>query len=120
MKASIFDGHLPEAKFRWVPFGKVEIPNPPPKKEVQTLVRRIYNRPIPMNTRPVRSPRGIHLNGLEHAPVLKVDGPYIISGGWWQREIHREYHFAQTQEGRILWIYFDRRRRRWFLQGSVE
>jgi protein ImuB len=47
-------------------------------------------------------------------------GPYIVSGGWWNRSIHREYHFAETQKGELLWIFYDRSRRRWFLQGNVE
>ena len=40
--------------------------------------------------------------------------------GWWNRPVHREYHFAETQKGELLWVYYDRSRRRWFLQGRVE
>jgi protein ImuB len=47
-------------------------------------------------------------------------GPYIVSGGWWRRPVHREYHFARTRNGEIFWIYYDRFRRQWFLQGAVE
>ena len=56
----------------------------------------------------------------DDAPVFRADGPYVVSGGWWQGEMHREYYFAETKSGRILWVFFDRRRRRWFLQGEVE
>jgi protein ImuB len=52
--------------------------------------------------------------------VDKLTGPYIFSGGWWNREIHREYYFAETRRGDLLWLYFDRVRRRWFLQGAIE
>jgi protein ImuB len=34
--------------------------------------------------------------------------------------VHREYHFAEMKRGECLWIYYDRRRRRWFVQGQVE
>jgi len=34
--------------------------------------------------------------------------------------VRREYHFAETQRGELLWIYYDRTRRRWFLHGRVE
>lgn len=45
---------------------------------------------------------------------------YILSGGWWHdREVHREYHFVHAR-GEILWIYYDRPRGRWRLQGKVE
>ena len=49
-------------------------------------------------------------------------GPYIISGGWWGSgaEVHREYRFVRTGEGPWLWIYYDRKRRGWFLHGKVE
>jgi len=46
-------------------------------------------------------------------------GPYVVSGGWWARPVHREYHFAETLRGDLLWVYYDRQRRRWFLQGEV-
>ena len=34
--------------------------------------------------------------------------------------LEREYHYVRTEREGWLWVYFDRRRRRWFLQGSVE
>ena len=58
--------------------------------------------------------------GLEGGPVEEVRGPYLISGGWWVREVQREYHFVRTTRSGWLWVYFDRRRRRWFLQGAVQ
>jgi protein ImuB len=57
---------------------------------------------------------------MGEAPATRVSGPYIVSGGWWARPVHREYHFAETETGRILWIYFDKTRRSWFLHGEVE
>lgn len=56
---------------------------------------------------------------MEHEPFSRLVGPYIVSGGWWIREVHREYHFAESEQGRILWIYFDKKRRLWFLHGEV-
>ena len=56
----------------------------------------------------------------KYGAVEKLSGPYIFSGGWWNREIHREYYFAETRRGDLLWIYYDRVRRRWFLQGYIE
>jgi hypothetical protein len=52
-------------------------------------------------------------------PVDLILGPYLISGGWWRSEIQREYHFVQNRRGTWLWVYFDARRQRWFLQGRV-
>ena len=49
-------------------------------------------------------------------------GPYVISGGWWGSgaEVHREYHFVRDGDGPWLWVYYDPRRRGWFLHGKVE
>jgi protein ImuB len=60
------------------------------------------------------------LRGLEHGPVVRVLGPYVVSGEWWSEPVHRDYHFVETQKGDVLWIYYDRPQRRWFLQGRVE
>ncbi|MCU0225706.1 MAG: DNA polymerase Y family protein [Acidobacteria bacterium] len=72
-------------------------------------------------------PRSHHLrddgwliSSLPHGAVTRLVGPFVISGGWWRRPVHREYHFAETGRGDLLWVYFDRERRRWFLQGHVE
>jgi protein ImuB len=84
------------------------------------MVRRVYGRPMPLPARPRHEPDGWMLRGLEQGPVVRVFGPYVVSGGWWHRTVHREYHFAETRTGEMLWVYYDRPRRRWFLQGRVE
>jgi len=120
VRARLFDGHLPEAQFAWEPLERAKAPSPLSDSNApMALVRRISARPTLLGTRPAGGPQGIHLGGLDDAPVFRADGPYVISGGWWQGEAHREYYFAETKSGRILWVYFDRRRRRWFLQGEV-
>ena len=44
----------------------------------------------------------------------------VVSGGWWNREVHREYHYAVTSDGEVLWVYRDLARGRWFLADKVE
>lgn len=113
------DGHLPEALFSWEPLREIQ-PAKPRDVECGALVRRIYTRPILLPARPRHEPDGWLLRGLEQGPVTRVLGPYIVSGAWWRQSIHREYHFAETQKGELLWTYYDRLRRRWFIQGRVE
>jgi protein ImuB len=76
-------------------------------------------QPLPPQARQVRDD-GWLLSGLEHGAVVRIFGPYIVSGGWWTHGIHREYHFAELRRGDCLWVYYDRNRRRWFCQGAVE
>jgi protein ImuB len=109
VRARLRPGHLPEARFAWEPAGHL-LPAAPPRgagpTNPRTLVRRILARPVP----------------IRYAPKEWRDGggPYVVSGGWWAREVHREYHFVETLRGDLLWVYYDQRRRGWYLHGRVE
>ena len=107
VRARLTDGHLPEASFAWETLEQVTLPKP---KEVslRTLVRRLFTKPVPR-----QDPLGL-------SDVEKLHGPYVVSGGWWMRELHRDYYFAETRRGDLLWVYYDRHRRRWFLHGKIE
>lgn len=120
VKAAVRDGHLPEARYTWEPLREVVLPQPVPDRP-RVLIRRIWARPrmLPPQEHRFRDD-GWLLGSLEEGPVIRVLGPYIVSGGWWAGDVHREYHFAETRRGDLLWVFYDRRRRRWFHQGRVE
>ena len=103
VRARLADGHLPEARFAWEPVDRVAPPRPGAGAR-RTLVRRVFSRPVEWEPR----------------LITKLHGPYVVSGGWWARETHREYAFAETRRGELLWVYDDRQRRKWFLHGRVE
>jgi protein ImuB len=87
----------------------------------QILVRRIFAKPTRLAGGPYHSHEdGWLLLGPQYGSIDKLTGPYVFSGGWWNREIQREYYYAETRRGDFLWLYYDRVRRRWFLQGAVE
>ncbi len=129
--ARLANGHLPEARFTWEPLSRVQLPrndlnglndlnvlNCPTAK---VLVRRIMAKPVILSSGPRQTHEdGWLLLGPKYGTVDKLIGPYVFSGGWWNREIQREYYFAETRRGDILWLYYDRVRRRWCLQGAVE
>ncbi len=122
VRAELREGHLPEARFQWRPIDRITPARP--QLELGTsgpLVRRLLSRSLVLPTPPhgVRD-NGWLLRGLEHGPVVELTGPFVISGGWWVGPVHREYHFAETARGDLLWVYYDRRRRRWVQQGAVE
>lgn len=120
VKAVLRDGHLPEASFAWEQVVHLIQATPNPRA-IQPLVRRLLARPqpLPQQARQVRDD-GWLLSDLEHGAITRIVGPYIVSGGWWAHELHREYHFADLRRGDTLWVYFDRPRRRWFWQGALE
>ncbi len=118
--AKLRSRHLPEASFEWQPIDRLS-PAEPRKVRRPSLLRRIRQRPrpLPLQSKVVRND-GWLLHDLDQGSVVRSLGPYIVSGGWWVHPVQREYHYIETENGELLWIYFDRRRRRWFLHGTVE
>jgi hypothetical protein len=47
-------------------------------------------------------------------------GPYPLSGRWWLRERSRDYSYAETGDGEILWLCRDRADGEWRQIGTVE
>jgi protein ImuB len=119
VRLRIQSGHLPEAQFSCEPLEHTVLPKPV-RRGRRTLVRRVWTQPIPLNVHPVRKAESFFLNGISGGPFRDLRGPYILSGGWWHREIHREYYFAENRAGKILWVYWDKKRGKWFLHGEVE
>ncbi len=119
VKAVLRDAHLPEARFDWEPVASVAPPKP---RAVRTppLVRRIYARPLPFSPGRHRQAEAELIRHIDEGTVRETLGPYIVSGGWWSREVQREYYFVRTSNGRALWMFYDRRRMSWFIHGEVE
>ncbi len=120
VRAGLHQAHLPEGQFAWSPIDKIGKAHPHNRSN-RPLIRRIRNRASPLPSRPRNEHEDHWLAGnREYGAVQQYLGPYIVSGGWWHSNVHREYYFVETCRGRILWIYYDRMRRRWFLHGEVE
>ena len=95
-------GHLPEAQFALEPLERVELPDVDEVSH-RPAVRRFFPCPIVLRDRP---------RATLHA------GPHILSGGWWVRSIRRDYRLLETDDGRLCWVFYDHRRRRWYLHGE--
>lgn len=117
--ARLKDGHLPEARFEWARMDALPPARPGPPG-VRPLVRRLFPKPIPLAHRPRVEPDGWMVRGFADGDVVRLSEPQIVSGGWWATPVHRAYHFAEMRGGALLWIFYDQRRRRWFLHGQVE
>jgi len=119
VKPVLRSGHLPEASFDWEPLLRPSLPRAT-RHPTPPMVRCIWHRPRSVHQPPARDPRGWMLHGLGLGTIVRWDGPHVFRGGWWARELHREYWFATTREGSVLWLYHDRQRGRWVVQGRVE
>ncbi len=52
--------------------------------------------------------------------INRVQGPWELSGGWWQHEYARRYFELETASGRRCLVYYDQLADRWFLQGMFD
>ena len=123
VKAHICDAHLPSTQFAWQPLACMPARLAPRIAAARPLVRRICTRPITLTSGyGVRDPFiAFAMDGSENPePEASVCGPYVLSGGWWGANgVHRDYYFLRTKD-EIWWLYYDGRRKRFFLQGRVE
>ncbi|MBS2036791.1 hypothetical protein JST97_17505 [bacterium] len=105
VQACLQEGHLPAASFRWEPLEKLTGRPHPQEKISNKMLRRFYAAP-----QPIAAPK----------PDQLLNGPYRLSGGWWNREIERDYYFLLTHKGEIDWVFLDQRRQLWFQEGVVD
>ncbi|WP_168210608.1 Y-family DNA polymerase [Persicimonas caeni] len=121
VRARLADGHLPEASYRWEPIDRLDEAQPD-DIELRPLVRRIRRRPEPLS----HSRLGLDLDRQRDRQrdrqddSIELAGPFVVSGGWWAGGVHRDYHFAQTPDGEIVWVYWDEKRQRWYRHGGFE
>lgn len=137
-RARLREAHLPEARFDWVPTATLGFPRPEVVGATQAtaggsepalpLQRRLLPRPQRLPAPPCHAsvPPGSPDPGSERpwlgsrGPIVSIEGPYRTSGGWWVRTVERDYYFVQTEPGELLWVFYDRVRRGWYLQGVVD
>ena len=117
-RATVRDAHLPEASFRWEPIQHARMGDRSGDPPISSMVRRVYARPKPLPARLPTQPEAgpsLHQRSIEH-----MYGPYRVSGGWWKRLVERDYYYAETGDGDLLWLFYDRPRKRWFLHGVLD
>jgi len=113
--------HLPEARFSWAPTVRLRLPDPTNMQvegELAPRIRRLLHRPKQLAARDPLLRSGVL--DPRYGPLTALDGPFRASGGWWVREVDRDYYFATISGEAVLWVFYDRPRRRWYLQGWVD
>ena len=142
VRLEIRDAHLPRGRYRCRPISPQKavedaVPRRFPEHRSQNrsqqgsfpeetaLVRRIYDQPLVLpHKHHSAEPGDWLLRETEPGGVQAVAGPYRICGGWWRflsgRPISRDYFFVRLKRGEVCWVFFDRERQSWFLEGRVE
>jgi len=119
--AQLQEAHLPEGQFAWEPLHKLGKAKPRGVHRV-CLIRRFNSQPLVLaDWAQPRNMSEVQLQPTKHQrTVVRSWGPFMISGGWWRRSVQRAYFFAEIRTGEIWWVYYDRLRKGWFKQGSIE
>lgn len=118
-KARVLEAHLPEASFRFEPIQHARLGEQASSTPVSSMIRRVYSRPKPLPPRTPKEPEAGPSLAKNHA-IEHMYGPYRVSGGWWKRLVERDYYYAETDHGDLLWLFYDRPRKRWFLHGVLD
>lgn len=117
VRPELRDAHLPEARFTWVPATRIALPRHVDASGETPLARRLRTRPVALADGPDASEPTL---SSELGGVARMHGPYRVTGGWWVREVARDYFYVETGRGDVLWIYRDHKRARWYLHGEVD
>lgn len=118
-RATVHEAHLPEASFRWEPIQHTRTGDQARTAPISSMVRRVYSRPKPLPPLVPKEPEAGPSLARNHA-IEHMYGPYRVSGGWWKRLVERDYYYAETDHGDLLWLFYDRPRKRWFLHGVLD
>lgn len=122
-KAALEDAHLPEAKFRWVNADRVARPQANTQHEQsvgEPLVRRFLKKPEPFAAHCERRADNDALVLTHGGEQYALTGPYRVSGGWWVKDVSRDYYYARSMHGDLWWVFYDNQRASWFLQATVD
>ncbi len=117
--AELRSAHLPEASYCWQPLERMVAAQSSGPASPPLLVRRVHK--VKLLQAHLRSePDGRMLHDGQLGRSLRQWGPFRLTGGWWFREIRREYHMVEAEAGDLLWVYWDVVRRQWYQQGAVD
>lgn len=124
-KINLNSAFLPEQSF--------ELPMAPDKKHSSASDEGAFDKPLyPIDgLRLLPRPVAVQLDFEDGCPrsfrtrrgyyrVDRHDGPWRLSGGWWQDNFDRQYYQLRTDDRRRFLFFFDSLTDRWFLQGVFD
>ena len=132
--ATLRSAWLPEGQFAWQPLRKLLIHKARlveepvnvirlPQQPALRVVRRLLSQPARLPPKP-RDQRPWRLTPFRPETVVHFDGPYRLAGGWWrsisQTDRCRDYGYATTDRGTVLWVFHEPARDAWFCHGFLE
>ena len=104
--------HRPEAA--WQRVQELRLGTLPPAERLRRKTHADMPRPVWLLDEPAQLPQKY---GSRGAGLLE-EGPERIESGWWDgKGIARDYYIVRQAGGARLWVFKERRSRRWYLHG---
>ncbi|MFH2054565.1 MAG: hypothetical protein ABIJ61_01290, partial [bacterium] len=117
---------LPEESFSLQPLTAKRPPTigVPPPRRVSPFPHEIGLRlfPAPEDAEVIDCngvPRQLLCQG-QRLEIGQVNGPWKVSGNWWNRTFYRHYYEVETKTRQRYLLYFDSICSRWFVQGVFD
>jgi protein ImuB len=86
-------------------------------------VKSVYAKGLAKSPRPsllLKEPLALSKVSLDHLKILTRVPTERIQTSWWKNLEERDYYFALSREGQLLWVYQDLKSERYFLQGYFD
>ena len=119
---TLIDSHRPERQSAWRPLHLDTAPLPPEDRAWRQPHRACVRRLEPPRPLILVAPDRWRLEGDRHEE-LKIQAwrsSERLSGHWWSTPYDRTEHWAQLEDGRLIWLSHRHGTDRWFLQGWLD
>ena len=91
------------------------------KKAIQ--VKTAHSKSLPESPRPtllLKNPMKLTSQMLQKIKVLTKFPTERIQAFWWKKWQERDYYFAMSNEGQLVWVYKDQETQNYFLHGYFD
>lgn len=124
----LLDEHLPEKRYAWEQVDTPLFPSVVKRSETSSArSSKTLSEAGQENTALARTSRVVRRlyeldapRELDGKTARLIAGPFVYTGNWWRPEEQREYFFARSREGELLWIYRETGREVFRVQGVVD
>jgi protein ImuB len=107
--------HRPEAA--WQRVQELRLSALLPAERLRRKTHADMPRPVGLLDEPAQLPL-LTVRQILEEPGLLEEGPERIESGWWDgKGIARDYYIVRRAGGARLWVFKERRSRRWYLHG---
>lgn len=84
--------------------------------EIENTTNLVHNEPMWL----FEAPKRLSVSDgkpTHHGSLVFVHGPQRLVSEWWETLQSRDYYIVRKGDGQLLWVFYDRVTKQWFLHG---